>query len=60
MNAYLSKLTNTPIKTVEDIVRFNDENSGTEGGRAGDLAAFPDGQVRDKITRANIYRVVTC
>ena len=45
MNEYLSKLTNTPIKTIEDIVRFNDENSGTEGGHAGDLPAWPDGQV---------------
>jgi amidase len=44
MNAYLSKLRNTPMKTLEDIVRFNDENRGTEGGHAGDLPAFPDGQ----------------
>jgi len=44
MNAYLSKLKNTPIKTLEDIVRFNDENRGSEGGQAGDLPMFPDGQ----------------
>ena len=44
MNEYLSKLKNTPIKTLEDIVRFNDENRGSEGGREGDLPAFPDGQ----------------
>jgi amidase len=44
MNAYLSKLTNTPMKTLEDIVQFNDDNRGSEGGRAGDLPAFPDGQ----------------
>lgn len=44
MNDYLSKLRNTPIKTLEDIVRFNDENRGSEGGGAGDLPAWPDGQ----------------
>lgn len=44
MNAYLGKLKNTPIKTLEDIVRFNDDNRGSEGGHAGDLPAFPDGQ----------------
>lgn len=44
MTDYLSKLQNTPIKTLEDIVRFNDENRGSEGGHAGDLPAFPDGQ----------------
>ncbi|KAK5538358.1 hypothetical protein LTR23_006983 [Exophiala sp. CCFEE 6169] len=44
MNEYLSKLKNTPIKTLEDVVRFNDENRGSEGGHEGDLPAFPDGQ----------------
>lgn len=44
MNEYLSKLKNTPIKTLEDVVRFNDENRGSEGGHFGDLPAFPDGQ----------------
>lgn len=44
MNEYLGKLKNTPIKTLEDVVRFNDENRGSEGGHAGDLPAFPDGQ----------------
>lgn len=44
MKDYLSKLKNTPIKSLEDIVRYNDENRGTEGGYAGDLPAFPDGQ----------------
>lgn len=44
MNDYLGKLTNTPIKTLEDIVCFNDENRGSEGGHAGDLPAWPDGQ----------------
>lgn len=44
MNAYLSKLSNTPIKTLEDVVKFNDDNAGSEGGHAGDLPMFPDGQ----------------
>lgn len=44
MNAYLRNLTNTPMKTLEDIVAFNDANGGTEGGHAGDLPAWPDGQ----------------
>lgn len=44
MNRYLKKLTNTPMKTIEDIVRFNDKNPGTEGANSGDHPAFPDGQ----------------
>ena len=44
MNSYLSKLKDTRMKTLEDIVRFNDENWGSEGGHAGDLPMFPDGQ----------------
>lgn len=45
LNAYLSRLQNTSIKTVEDVVRFNEENTGTEGAQAGDHPAFPTGQV---------------
>ncbi|OQU98275.1 hypothetical protein CLAIMM_04084 [Cladophialophora immunda] len=45
MNQYLSKLKNTPIKTLEDVVRFNDDNRGSEGGHEADLPAFPDGQI---------------
>ncbi|KIV97275.1 hypothetical protein PV10_01043 [Exophiala mesophila] len=44
IEGYLKKLKNTPIKTLEDIVRFNDQNSGSEGGHAGDLPAWPEGQ----------------
>ena len=43
MAGYLSKLKNTPIRSLEDIVRFNDKNAA-EGGHAGTLPAFPDGQ----------------
>jgi amidase len=45
MNEYLSKLKNTNIKTVEDVVRFNDENAGSQGASPGDHPAFPSGQV---------------
>lgn len=46
MNEYLSKLKNTNIRTVEDVVRFNDENAGSQGANPGDHPAFPSGQVR--------------
>ncbi|OAA69677.1 amidase family protein [Cordyceps fumosorosea ARSEF 2679] len=32
MNAYLQELTNTNVKTVDDIIRYNFENDGAEGG----------------------------
>lgn len=44
MNAYLSKLTNTPIRTLDDIVAYNNTNRGSEGGHPYDIPAFPDGQ----------------
>ncbi|KAK5070587.1 hypothetical protein LTR64_000260 [Lithohypha guttulata] len=44
MNQYLSKLTNTPIRTLEDVAKYNDENRGSEGGHPYDIPAFPDGQ----------------
>jgi amidase len=44
MREYLSRLKNTSMHSLEDIVRFNDENRGSEGGHAGDLPAFADGQ----------------
>ena len=44
MRSYLSKLKNTPMQSLEDVVQFNDENRGTEGGHASDLPAWPDGQ----------------
>lgn len=46
INAYLSELSDTCIKSVEDIVRYNDNNSGTEGAYQGGHQAFPSGQVR--------------
>lgn len=68
MNEYLGKLSNTPMKTLEDIVRFNDENRGSEGGGAGDLPAWPDGQrlfrkcvetkgIKDRIYYAALHHI---
>lgn len=47
INSYLSELTNINIniKTFEDIVAFKEENTGTEGAKAGDHPTFPTGQV---------------
>lgn len=47
INAYLSELSNTNVKTFEDIIDFNKENTGTEGACPGDHPAFPTGQVID-------------
>lgn len=44
MDEYLSKLSNTPIRTLADIVKYNIDNRGTEGGHPGDHPAWPDGQ----------------
>ena len=45
INGYLSGLSNTFVKSVEDIIDYNDHNSGTEGASPGDIPAFPSGQV---------------
>lgn len=44
MNDYLSKLETTSIRTLEDVVAYNDNNRGSEGGHRYDIPAFPDGQ----------------
>lgn len=48
IKSYLSELNNTSIKTLEDIVEFNYENDGSEGGNpypdAGGIPAFASGQ----------------
>lgn len=48
IKTYLSELNNTDIKTLEDIVEFNYENDGSEGGYAypdeGGIPAFASGQ----------------
>ena len=45
INTYLSGLSETPIKRIEDIVSFNSQNAGTEGAAPGDVPAFRSGQV---------------
>lgn len=61
MAEYLSKLENTPMKSLEDIVQFNDENGGSEGGHSGHHPAFADGQdlfrkcVKTKGTKDDTY-----
>lgn len=44
MDNYLSKLENTPMRKLKDIVKYNNENRGSEGGHPHDLPAWPDGQ----------------
>ncbi|KAF2657634.1 amidase signature enzyme [Lophiostoma macrostomum CBS 122681] len=41
---YLSELSNTEIRTFEDIIHFNEENTGTEGAKKGGHPAFATGQ----------------
>ena len=45
INSYLSELSGTRMKVLEDVIEYNEENSGTEGGKPGDHPAFPTGQV---------------
>ncbi|KAL9079764.1 MAG: hypothetical protein Q9157_001385 [Trypethelium eluteriae] len=44
INEYLSKLSETDVKTLEDIVAYNLDNRGSEGAQCGDHPAFPSGQ----------------
>lgn len=41
---YLSEVSNTKVKTLEDIVKYNVDNLGTEGGLPGIHPAFGSGQ----------------
>lgn len=50
INSYLSELSDTRMKTLEDIIEYNRDNSGTEGAKPGDYPAFPSGQVSHDIT----------
>lgn len=45
INSYLLELSDTCMKSVQDIIGYNNENSGTEGAQPGDHPAFPSGQV---------------
>ena len=44
INAYLSELSETSVRRLDDVIKYNDENSGTEGANPGDHAAYPTGQ----------------
>lgn len=48
INTYLSELNNTKIRTLEDIVQYNYDNDGSEGGypypQQGGIPAFASGQ----------------
>ncbi|KAK5095047.1 hypothetical protein LTR70_007177 [Exophiala xenobiotica] len=44
INAYLGRLTQTAIKSLEDVVEYNKQNSGTEGAAPREVPAFPNGQ----------------
>ena len=41
INSYLSELSETRMKSLDDIIEYNRENSGTEGANPGDHPAFP-------------------
>lgn len=45
IKSYLSELSDTEIRSVEDIVGYNIKNTGTEGAQPGDHPAFASGQV---------------
>lgn len=59
INAYLSELSNTDIKSFEDILEFNRENTGTEGARPGDHPAFATGQVSSDLGGCRGIEVLT-
>lgn len=44
INTYLAGLSNTRIRSLEDIVEYNNDNVGTEGGLPGVHPAFASGQ----------------
>ncbi|RYP10609.1 hypothetical protein DL764_000579 [Monosporascus ibericus] len=44
INAYLANLKESPVRSLEDVIQYNRENAGTEGGEPRAHPAFPDGQ----------------
>ncbi|KAK3716628.1 hypothetical protein LTR37_006258 [Vermiconidia calcicola] len=44
INQYLSELSNTEMRSVEDVLAYNKANNGTEGATPGVVPAFPTGQ----------------
>lgn len=44
LNTYVRGLKESPIRSVEEIVKYNQDNNGTEGAYPDNLPAFPNGQ----------------
>ncbi|KAG8630506.1 hypothetical protein KVT40_002125 [Elsinoe batatas] len=44
IKTYLAELNNTNIRSLEDIVQYNYDNDGTEGGNPGTVPAYESGQ----------------
>ena len=59
INSYLAELPETNMKTLQDIIQYNQHNSGTEGAQPGDHPAFPSGQVSYCITYAYFQSCTT-
>lgn len=57
INSYLAELSGTRVRTLEDVIEYNRENSGTEGANPGDHPAFPTGQVSHVISFTSYYDV---
>ena len=62
INMYLSELSGTRMKTLDDVIKYNEENSGTEGAKPGDHPAFPTGQVSHGInfTCFSFFTILAC
>ena len=58
INSYLSELSETRMKSLDDIIEYNRENSGTEGANPGDHPAFPTGQVSHVVSSTCCYGVL--
>lgn len=46
IKSYLAECSETSIRSLEDVVAYNEANRGSEGAFANDHPAFPTGQVR--------------
>ncbi|KAK7753559.1 hypothetical protein SLS62_004417 [Diatrype stigma] len=44
INAYLRNLCEAPVRSLEDVIAYNIDYAGTEGGVPGVAPAYPDGQ----------------
>lgn len=45
IKSYLAECSGTSIESLDDVVAYNDANSGSEGAFAHEHPAFPSGQV---------------